>query len=169
MRKGPILSLVATVSVFLLLIVLSNIARGPNAAPDVLLKAERDRQSTEALRRLRDTLNSGRCGQVYDEASAAFRELESRDEWLAECEAARRTLGLWTAGGTSTTAGPGFVMRVDGTAVFTRGQAHFSAGWTVEDGRPRLFRFYLEGHIAVPPLNRPMLWHLDPPIPSRHS
>jgi hypothetical protein len=125
--------------------------------------------AVDAVKRLRDSFNAGKCNLIYVEASEVFRQLESRDDWLTTCEQTRASLGSWVSLNIRTPdTGPSFVAHVDGTAVFSSGSYRLSTAWNLENGRAKLFRFCLEGNVVVPRSHLPLRKLIDPP-PSRFA
>ncbi len=116
----------------------------------------------------RAAFNGGDCMRIYDEAAPAFRDLQTREDWLAECGRLRQQYGAlerWDArmdrpGWHGTTA------HLAGTAVFSTGACILRTAWMIEDGRARLFHLSLwddRRSVTVPApwrLNIPLI---DPP------
>jgi len=124
--------------------------------------------AVDAVKRLRDSFNSGKCNLIYVEASDVFRQLESRDDWLTTCEQTRASLGSWVSFNIRTPdTGPPFLAHADGTAVFASGSYRLSTAWSLENGRAKLFRFCLEGSVVVPRSHLPLPKKLIDPPPSR--
>jgi hypothetical protein len=160
-------ALAVVIGLALLLLAVSYVELRPKPVSLAVLEANCTRQSADTLLTLRKNWNAGRCDLIYDEASVVFRRIEPRDEWLAACDDARRRLGNWPADDSiSINTGPGFVAHVNGRGRFDRGRSGFSTGWIVEGGHPKLFRFCLEGYIAVPRPVAPARPLQDPSLPS---
>lgn len=124
--------------------------------------------AVDAVNELREAFNSGKCDQIYVEASANFRRAESPESWRATCEKTRANLGSWVNFQLSSTKSWPLIAHVDGTAIFSRAPYRLITAWNFERGRPRLFRLYLEGTVTIPrPAPPPGIHRVEPPIPRR--
>jgi hypothetical protein len=108
----------------------------------------------DAMERLRAAFNSGHCDVIYAAASLAFRELETRVDWVRTCTQLHANLGSWD-GFTllSTDAWQSDVFHVDGRAAFAKGSGRMRVGWSLENQGTRLFslRVWGVGHPVVVP------------------
>jgi hypothetical protein len=111
----------------------------------------RDGQTTvlpwalERVERMRAAYNRGECAGIYEEASQPFRLLESREDWLAECELIRASLGEWRSfDAKRAETGHAIEVHVSGRAVFARGEGQLQTTWVIEAGGARLFSLWLD-------------------------
>lgn len=104
------------------------------------------RLAADAIEHFRSEFNSGNCDAIYDEASLAFRELETRGDWVRTCGQLRARLGSWN-GFTmqSTDAWQSDVFHVEGRAAFAKGSGRLRVGWSLENRGTRLFSLRLRG------------------------
>jgi hypothetical protein len=128
-----------------------------------------------AVKRLQQSFNAGRCDLIYDRATIEFRELESRESWLATCSRLRSDLGEWR----QFSVEPGdaravFAARrrkcaISGTASFSKGAFRLWTTWNLDSGEAKLFSLSLQGKARVPEASQPEFLKrrfIDPP-PSR--
>jgi hypothetical protein len=117
------------------------------APPETLTDGNgpRTRLAVESANRLQEQFNNRACDSIFDDADVAFRLLQSREEWLYQCKRIRDRLGRWQSFAPTTKEhlGVPFPTVVEGEAVFTAGDGYVQTVWHLENGRARLFSFYV--------------------------
>lgn len=127
--------------------------------------------ASEALRKeFNQRSGAGPCEAI--EATAAFRENPSPDEWLRQCEDLRANLGMWqifNIESTSLVQSSNHIVTAEGLAVFAKGSREIKLLWDVKNGRAELIQFGIkqtdQRWLSVPPAPGPAHRLLqDPPM-----
>ncbi len=119
----------------------------------------------DAANTLRETLNSGGCQAIYDDASEFFRS-QSHRRWLEACEGLRARYGTWesfTVSSAIRCEESESIVCLVGSAKFTTGDNQLKIGWLMNNGEAHLHwldLMYGDSWIRIGP--QPIPRHYDP-------
>src|SRR5579871_562865 len=101
--------------------------------------------ASEKLRNEFNQPSGGPCEAI--EATAAFREDQSPDEWLRQCQGLKTSLGAWqmfNLQSTTPVRWSSHILSAEGLAVFAKGSREIKLLWDLRDGRTELIQFEME-------------------------
>ena len=125
--------------------------------------------TVDAVQQLRRDLNVGACQHIYDSGAQFFR-FQTFEDWRAECEYLRDTLGTWLTFDASRAEGYAQnnirIILMEGLGGFQNGGKRLSVSWIVGNGQVELreIRVALDPNhwVSAPSRIRPSF--IDPPM-----
>jgi hypothetical protein len=125
----------------------------PLAGPQ--LHSARRALAFTALEAMRAAFNRGECGAIFDDADPIFRRLQTKEEWVSNCEVIRNRLGSWNSftGDFHEALDAPLTVALRGQAAFAKGACRMNTTWHIDSGRFRLFSFACDAgevHILAP-------------------